>query len=47
MGQVRQIGWIGLAISAVAVTFGLVFAIGSAIAAGDWLLAPSPGSGWV
>ena len=42
MGQVRRIGWISLAISAVAVALGLVFAIGSAIAAGDWLLAPQP-----
>ncbi len=42
MGQVRRIGWIGLAISAVAVALGLVFAIGSAIAVGDWLLAPQP-----
>jgi hypothetical protein len=42
MRQVGRIGWIGLGISAVAGAVGLVFVVGSAIAAGDWNLAPQP-----
>jgi hypothetical protein len=42
MRQVGRIGWAGLAISAVATALGLVLALGSAIAAGDWDLAPMP-----
>lgn len=42
MRQVGRIAWAGLAISTAATAIGLVFAIGSAIAAGDWELAPMP-----
>ena len=42
MRQVRRIAWAGLAISAAATAIGLAFAIGSAVAAGDWDLAPMP-----
>ncbi len=42
MRQVRRIAWAGLVVSAAATAIGLVFAIGSAVAAGDWDLAPMP-----
>ncbi len=42
MRQVSRIGWAGLAIFAAALAIGLVVAVGSAIAAGDWDLARQP-----
>jgi hypothetical protein len=42
MRHIVRIGWIGLAISAMAGAIGLAFVVGSAIAAGDWDLAPQP-----
>ncbi len=42
MRQVGRIGWAGLAISGVATGLGLLMAAGSALAVGDWDLAPQP-----
>lgn len=42
MRHVRRAGWIGLTVSGVAGLVGLVLAVGSAIAAGDWWIAPMP-----
>ena len=42
MRQVRRIGWLGLAASSSVALVGLVLAAGSALAAGDWDLAPMP-----
>ena len=42
MRRVRRIGWVGLAVSSAAALVGLVLAAGSAVAAGDWDLAPMP-----
>jgi len=42
MRVLRRIGWVGLAASGVAALVGLVLAAGSALAAGDWDLAPMP-----
>lgn len=42
MRQMRRIGWTGLLLSALALAAGLVFVVGSAVVAGDWLLAPQP-----
>lgn len=42
MRHVTRIGWAGLAVSAIAGGLGLALAVGSALAAGDWLLARQP-----
>jgi hypothetical protein len=42
MLRVRSVGWAGLIVSGVMGTLGLVLVIGSALAAGDWDLAPMP-----
>jgi hypothetical protein len=42
MRQAGRIAWAGLAVSAAAGGIGLLLAIGSALAVGDWLLAPMP-----
>lgn len=38
----RRISWVGLAAGLLALAAGLALSIGSAIAAGDWWLAPQP-----
>jgi hypothetical protein len=42
MRHIHRIGWTGLIVSVLALAAGLVFVVGSAVAAGDWLLAPQP-----
>jgi hypothetical protein len=42
MRQVTRIGWAGLAVTGAAAGLGLALAAGSALAAGDWDLAPQP-----
>ncbi len=42
MRRLRQIGWAGLTLSGAAGVVGLVLVLGSAVAAGDWYLAPMP-----
>ena len=42
MRELRRIGWVGMAASSAATLVGLVVAAGSALAAGDWDLAPMP-----
>ena len=42
MRELRRLGWVGLAASGAAALVGLVMAAGSALAAGDWDLAPMP-----
>jgi hypothetical protein len=38
----RRIGWVGLAVGLLALGAGLALCAGSAVAAGDWWLAPQP-----
>lgn len=42
MRQLSRIGWAGLVASGGVASLGLVLAVGSALAAGDWELAPQP-----
>jgi hypothetical protein len=42
MQALRRIGWVGFAAAASVLVAGLLLAVGSAIAAGDWLLARQP-----
>ncbi len=42
MRQMGRIGWTGLAVSAGAIGLGLLMAVGSALVAGEWDLAPQP-----
>jgi len=45
MRVLRRIGWVGLASGAAALVIGLVLVVGSALAAGDWMLARQPAIG--
>ena len=42
MHRVRQVGWVGLAVFGTVGVAGLVLSVASAVAAGDWDLAPMP-----